>query len=93
MSDVSRDEFEQLKTRVAELEDQLENSVSEATSQGLDHRDETVMDRMRRTGEAFGPRRTVKTYLNQTDISNEKTAKNRAKQLHSHDVYKEFANE
>ena len=86
MSDVSREEFERLKDRVAELEDQLDSGATTTTNDGLDHRDEAVVEHMRENGRVSGYR-LVQLYTSITDIRNKKKAKRRAKTLERHDAY------
>jgi hypothetical protein len=87
MSDVSRSEFEALKDRVAELEEQIESGgAATTTAHGLDHRDERVLQHMRENGRASGYR-LVKLYTSLTDIRDEGKAKRRAKTLEQHNAY------
>lgn len=86
MSDVSREEFEALKERVAELESQIEPGTTTPTADGLDHRDETVLAHMRENGRASGYR-LVQLYTSLTDIRDKGKAKRRAKTLERHDAY------
>lgn len=86
MSDVSREEFEELKERVAELESQIDSGATTATATGLDHRDQTVVDHMRENGRASGYR-LVQLYTSLTDIQDRGKAKRRAKTLENHEVY------
>jgi len=83
MSDISREEFEALKERVAELE---ANEQTAANTDGLDHRDERVLAHMRENG-AVSKLMLVKLYKRITDISKTKVAKRRARNLEQHDAY------
>ena len=80
---VSREEFEALLDRVDELEQQLE-SRARTEMNGLDHRDKAVLYGLE-TGGHYSPRSLVKKYLRLTDITNDKTAQNRAKKLANRD--------
>lgn len=88
MSDVSREEFEALKDRVAELESALDadDTATADTTSGLDHRDETVLAHMRENG-----KRTrvslVRLYISLTDIQDRGKAKRRAKSLEQTEVF------
>lgn len=91
MSDVSRDEFEALQARVAELEDRLESGdvQSPTESAGLDQRDRSVLEYM----DDHGPRSKralVDLYISLTDIQDRSTAKRRAKNLEQTDAYREL---
>ena len=86
MSDVSREEFERLKERVAELEDAKNSGAAASVADGLDHRDEAVVEHMRENGRVSGYR-LVQLYTSITDIRNKKKAKRRAKTLERHDAY------
>lgn len=88
MSDaVTREEFDALKERVSELESQLDTSPR--VENGLDHRDQTVLERIRENGDP-GPLGTVTLYQTHTDISNRRTAKRRAETLRSRQDYEEL---
>ena len=89
MSDVSREEFEALKARVAELEDAIDSGATATTHDGLDHRDETVLSHMRENGRASGYR-LVQLYTSLTDIRDKGKAKRRAKTLERHDAYEDL---
>jgi len=87
MSDVSREEFEALKERVAELEAQIESGgATTATADGLDHRDETVLAHMRENGRVSKVS-LVKLYISLTDIQDRGKAKRRAQTLEQTDAY------
>jgi len=87
MSDVSREEFEALKDRVAELESQADREESVVTSaDGLDHRDESVLAHMREHGRVSKVA-LVKLYISVTDIQNRSKAKRRAQALEQTDAY------
>lgn len=81
---VPRAEFEALRERVEALEAMVEDGSVEGGSgglhPGLDHRDEAVIEALD-VGKGYHPRSIVRAYLNQTDITNKSTAKNRARQL------------
>lgn len=85
--DVSRDEFEALKQRVEELENQLEDtSVEGFDSPALDRRDRVVLNHMKENG-----RRSkialVQLYISLTDVQSKSTAKRRAKALEKTEAY------
>jgi len=89
-------EANELRERVAELEQrvaELESGGSTTNTQGLDHRDEAVLDRIRTLDTEPSARQTLKMYTRLTDITSSKTAKNRAKALRGRDVYTEAINE
>lgn len=86
MSDVSREEFEALKDRVAELEAQTDSGVSFESDDGLDHRDKKVLAHMRENGKR-SKIALVNLYQRLTDIQNTKKAKTRAKNLEQHTAY------
>ena len=88
MSDVSREEFEALKDRVAELERQLERGEATTTTaaDGLDHRDETVLSHMRENGRVAKVS-LVRLYISLTDIQDRGKAKRRARTLEQTDAY------
>jgi len=86
MSDVSREEFEAIKERVAELEDQIDTGTVTATGDGLDHRDETVLAHMRENGRVSKVS-LVKLYISLTDIQDRGKAKRRARTLEQSDAY------
>ena len=86
MSDVSREEFERLKERVAELEDQLDSGATTTTNDGLDHRDETVLAHMRENGKVSKVS-LVKLYISITDIQDRGKAKRRARSLEQTEAY------
>jgi len=87
MSDVSREEFEALKDRVAELESQADTGDAVTTStDGLDHRDESVLAHMREHGRVSKVA-LVKLYISVTDIQNRSKAKRRAQTLEQTDAY------
>ena len=86
MSDVSREEFERLKDRVAELEDQLDSGATTTTHDGLDHRDETVLAHMRENGKVSKVS-LVKLYISITDIQDRGKAKRRARSLEQTEAY------
>ena len=85
MSDVSREEFEALKERVAELE----SGGVETTPDGLDHRDMAVLSVLENSGVRSGFQ-LVQVYQSATDITQKATAKHRAKALERHPKYKEL---
>ena len=90
--DVTREEFEALKERVAELESGRSTRATSDTP-GLDHRDEAVLNALRRgDGEPSGPQ-VVELYKRYTDITNHNTAKQRARQLQKRAVYEEAVDE
>jgi len=85
MSDVTREEFEALKERVAELEsDGVDN-----TPEGLDHRDMAVLSVLENSGVRHGFA-LVQVYQTATDITKKGTAKRRAKMLERHPKYREL---
>ena len=89
MSEVSQDEFEKLKARVAELEQRLDEedaSPSGVNRTGTDHRDAAVIESLQ-VGKDYTPRQTVRKYKRATDIVNSKTAKERAKRLRSKECF------
>lgn len=86
MSDVSREEFEALKERVADLESQIDSGATTAATTGLDHRDEAVLAHMNEHGRVSGYQ-LVKLYTSLTDIRDKGKAKRRAKTLEQHDAY------
>jgi hypothetical protein len=88
MSDVSREEFEALKERVAELEAQIDTGdTTAAAADGLDHRDETVLAHMRENGRVSKVS-LVKLYISLTDIQDRGKAKRRARTLEQTEAYK-----
>lgn len=89
MSNVSRSEFEELKKRLEELEDKLGETTPEGPSNGLDHRDRSVLNYMRENG-VRSKRALVNLYLARTDIQNRKTAKRRTKNLEQTEEYEEL---
>lgn len=84
--DVSRQEFEALKERVAALET---DGTATVAPDGLDHRDRAVLDYMREHGRA-SKRQLVKLYIRLTDVTTTETAKQRAKMLEQHGAYEEL---
>jgi len=86
MSDISREEFEALKERVAELEADEQTATD---TDGLDHRDEKVLAHMRENG-TVSKLALVKLYKSVTDISKTKVAKRRAQNLEQHNSYNEL---
>jgi hypothetical protein len=76
---VTREEFEALQARVAEMEDRLAEQ-QRYEDVGLDRRDATVLDALTE-GDRYQKRALVKLYTGLTDITNPKTAKRRAKSL------------
>lgn len=89
MSDVSREEFEALKERVAELERSTRDTTTD--TDGLDHRDEKVLSHMRENG-VVSKLALVRLYKSLTDISKTKVAKRRAQNLEQHEAYLEVEN-
>lgn len=91
---VPREEFEALKEQVEQLQSQLEGDdpTTSADTSGLDHRDKSVLEYVEENGDP-GPRGTVYQYKNRTDISNSKTAKDRAKYLRGHSAFKKVVSE
>ena len=89
MTKVTRDEFEALKERVAQLENAVNSDSVDATPDGLDHRDKRVLDYMSEHEPVDGIQLT-KLYTSLTDITTNSTAANRAKQLSKHPAYKEL---
>ena len=89
MTDVTQEEFEALKERVAELESQFEDRTVTDTPPGLDQRDMTVIDYMRENGRRSGFQ-LVQLYKRLTDVTNKNTAKGRAKALEKHAEYKDL---
>lgn len=89
MSDVSREEFDALKERVAELEAALEgnDTPAPATDSGLDHRDETVLAHMRENGKVSKVS-LVRLYISLTDLQDRGKAKRRAQTLEQTEVYR-----
>jgi len=85
---VSRDEFEALVRRVERLEEQVDENPSAVPTGGLDHRDKAVLSVLREHGDV-GPRKTLKLYLRETDITQHDTAKQRAKNLRKSDAFEE----
>lgn len=87
--DVSREEFQSLKERVAELESLIDDGAPRTTPAGLDHRDMDVLDYMAQTHVVDGVQ-LVKLYKRLTDITDPSTAKRRAKTLAAHPEYEEL---
>jgi len=90
MSDVSREEFERLKARVAELEDRGRTRTQ--NTEGLDHRDEAVLTHMEEHG-VVSKLALVRLYKRITDISKTKVAKRRARNLENNPAYAEVKND
>jgi len=84
-NNVTREEFEALKERVAELE----SNGGRRQSSGLDHRDRAVLATLRERDDRPSPLELVHMYKQETDITTPKTAKRRAKQLAKRDEYEE----
>lgn len=75
------DAYNDLADEVERLKDERGgDSDGEAKYPGLDHRDQAVVEVIREHGDP-GPRGTTELYLSQTDIKNNGTAVERAKQL------------
>lgn len=91
MSDpVTREEFEALRERVAELEAAIgEDDRTTEPGDGLDHRDRAVLDHMREHGKA-SKIHLVKLYIRATDIQDRSKAKRRAQALEQHPAYEEL---
>ena len=89
MSDVSREEFEALRDRVAELEAALDDTDGATidTGEGLDYRDEKVLAHMRENGKRSRVA-LVKLYISLTDIQDRGKAKRRAKALEQREVFR-----
>jgi len=85
----TREEFEQLRDRVAELEARMNSGDGATDSDGVDHRDETVLEHMREHGKV-SKRSLADLYIQKTDIRSRKTAKRRAKQLERREVYRQL---
>jgi len=86
---ITRDEFEALQERVNDLEAQVADSPAAGEHPGLDHRDQTVLDYMGENGK-LSKRSLVELYTRLTDITNNRTAKQRARVLEQHPAYKEL---
>lgn len=84
--EITREEFETLRDRIAELEEQLSRK-QESSNDGLDHRDRNVLEFMRENGKR-SKLKLVRLYKSQTDISSTNTAKERARSLERHPAYK-----
>jgi len=96
-----REQVERLTERVRELEKRLDAAESGETASGVredvsptsvsscgtDHRDDAVLSVVRRTDSEPSPYKLVKLYKTHTDISQDSTAKKRAKQLRKTPAY------
>lgn len=84
----TREEFEALKTRVAELEALADGSPDELATEeeGIDHRDEKVLAHMRENGRVSKVS-LVRLYVRLTDIQDRGKAKRRARALEQTDAY------
>lgn len=82
-------EVKRLQKRVSELEAAVDGNPSEGIETDTGRRDAAVIDYIERHGDP-GPRKTVELYKELTDISQEKTAKRRAKQLRNSQRFKEI---
>jgi len=86
---VTREEFEALEARVAELEGDGAPPTDPETPTGLDHRDQTVLDYMAEH-EKSKKLALVKLYKRLTDVTSTSTAKERARTLEQHPAYEEL---
>lgn len=82
-------EIKRLQKRVSELEAAADENHSGEKKTASDRRDAAVIEYIEQHGDG-GPRQTVKLYKELTDISQEKTAKRRAKQLRNSKRFKEL---
>lgn len=89
--DVSREEFEALKRRVAELESELDDqpTTDASVSDGLDQRDRAVLEWMRENGRRSKVQ-LVQLYQSVTDITQRSTAKRRARKLEQRPEYRDL---
>lgn len=81
-------EIKRLQKRVSELEAAVDGNPSGEKKTASGRRDAAVIEHIEQHGDP-GPRKTVELYKQLTDISQEKTAKRRAKQLRNSQQFKE----
>jgi len=80
--------IERLENAVSELQDEQDVSHSVQTQDGTDRRDAAVIEYIEQHSDP-GPRKTVELYKSLTDISREKTAQRRAKNLRKSERFEE----
>jgi len=87
----TREEFEALKRRVAELESKLDGqpTTDASVSDGLDQRDRAVLEWMRENGRRSKVQ-LVQLYQSVTDITQRSTAKRRARKLEQRPEYRDL---
>lgn len=81
--------IETLERRVEQLEQERNGYNPTNQESGLDHRDGAVINAVQDMAGEPSPRQLVRLYKTETDIRQDKTAKERAKTLRQKEEYKE----